>query len=259
MDFICNIEYKNKINQFNLLNDQVIHVQRTENNLQPKKIIETYANNWFLGFIKENSDLISVRNGTEFIPLKKNSAVLIPPYHLVEWRQEIGTFRWQGFFSKLPLPSPKPDEMIVFPYEKSIPKNFLELTKELLNITHFEIYTESKSPSSVAEKTKKAIIAHYREDLKITELATLLKIDRSVMCRAFQKSYGLSPVKFRHLLRIFEGLKLINLENKSITYSAFDAGFSSLNHFEKHFKDFFGITPQNFSFKQQKKKNLGHK
>lgn len=254
MDFICTIEYKNKINRFNLLNEQVIHVQRTENNFQSKKVIETYANNWFLGFIKENTDLISVRNGNDFIPFKKNSAILIPPHHLVEWRQGVGKFQWQGFFSKLPLPSPRPNEMIVFPYAKEIPKNFLELTNELLNINQFEVYTESKSPSSVSEKTKKAIIASYKDDLKITQLANLLKIDRSVMCRAFQKSYGLSPVKFRHLLRIFEGLKLINFENKSITYSAFDAGFSSLNHFEKHFKDFFGITPQNFSFKQQKNK-----
>lgn len=66
------------------------------------------------------------------------------------------------------------------------------------------------------------------------------------MSREFRKVYQLSPVGYRHRLRLFHALKLLSL-GKPITDTCYEAGFKSLTQFNTHFKKYLGVQPTNYS------------
>lgn len=128
--------------------------------------------------------------------------------------------------------------------------NYLEMIKNGTPIT------SNRNNSSLSEKVKHLIDQNFQEELKIELIADKLKVHRSFMSRCFKKSFGLTPVEYRHKLRVFEALKFMNQNHEDITYAAVESGFSSIQRFEDHFYNIFGITPKEFHFNKIKNQIL---
>lgn len=213
--------------------------------------IDTFAGHWLLGFSPEPEINISIRNGENYISIQKSKAIFIPKYCLVEWNiQNSIPFRWDAFISPTEVPSNFIRKPIVFPYDsnnrpQTISQIFTLIGSHLKASDYIEI-EQQKVISTLALRVKEIIDDNFREDISITELTKKLNVSRMSFSSSFKKAYGLTPVAYRHRLRIFEGLRLIN-QGHSVTDAVLASGFSDHAQFINHFKKTLGTTPVHYS------------
>ncbi len=88
---------------------------------------------------------------------------------------------------------------------------------------------------------------HYRENLKIAELAFLAGESISTFKRKFTKEFEITPHQWIQQRRLKEAKQLLKVPHKNISDVCFECGFENLSHFIKLFKSNFNQTPVQFS------------
>lgn len=220
-----------------------------------KILIETYASAWFLGFSANPDGLVAVRSGSEIVSFRGPTGIFIPKFTLIEWHVKPGRITWTGLNACSDLPQSAPKQAAIFPWRGPIPRNEKELIDFFSATADFTLINEGRFQSSVAAKVKQFIDKHFTEDLKISEVARELGISREAMTRAFSKAYGISPIEYRHKLRLFDACRLMGL-GSSVTDAIFEVGFSDPAQFVHHFRRHFGTTPVNYSPQKMSRRQL---
>jgi len=87
---------------------------------------------------------------------------------------------------------------------------------------------------------------HFREPLRVSELARLAHLSESQFQRMFKRTYSVTPQKFVQQVRLHEAGEMLKDPNRDITHIAFDTGFSSSSLFSTQFKRQFGQTPSEY-------------
>jgi transcriptional regulator GlxA family with amidase domain len=80
----------------------------------------------------------------------------------------------------------------------------------------------------------------------LDELAALARMNRSHFSRRFHAVVGTSLRRYISLLRVQRGRELILTSTLSLTAIAAEAGFYDLPHFDKVFRQRFGMSPREF-------------
>lgn len=137
------------------------------------------------------------------------------------------------------------------------------LTKELKNLKNIEeisiwmrdalkYYCESTISlldDNVSEVTKKAIqyiCNHYKEDIRLSDVATVAHMNPSYFSFLFKKEVGITFVDYLNGLRIEESKNLLVNTTDSILDIAVSLGFTSQNYFARIFKKKTGRTPKQY-------------
>lgn len=233
------------------LEKDLLYFSREDKSPKPSAKIDTFAGHWLLGFSPEPEIDITVRNGENYISIQKSKAIFIPQYCIVEWNIKNSTpFKWDAFISPIEAPREFIRNPIVFPYDSTKrPQTINEIFKLIENHLNKSDYIEieqQKIISTLALRVKEVIDTNFREDISLEELTKKMNVSRMSFSSSFKKSYGLSPVAYRHRLRIFEGLRLIN-KGYSVTDAVMSSGFSDHAQFISHFKKTLGTTPVHYS------------
>lgn len=87
---------------------------------------------------------------------------------------------------------------------------------------------------------------HYKENLKINELAFLAGESISTLKRKFTKEFEITPHQWIQQRRLKESKQLLKVPHKNISNVCFECGFENLSHFIKLFKANFNLTPLQF-------------
>lgn len=89
------------------------------------------------------------------------------------------------------------------------------------------------------------IISQRYTSLSLEDLAVLLTISRSYLCRIISKDTGCSFLELLHYRRILSAAEefITCPANLSIENLAFKLGYTSLHHFYRVFKQYTGLTP----------------
>jgi len=87
---------------------------------------------------------------------------------------------------------------------------------------------------------------HLHEPLGVEDLANIAQFSRFHFSRIFKKSYGTTPSKFIHNMRIKRAIRLLQTERISIKEIADRCGFSDTSYFCKVFRKEFNISPERF-------------
>lgn len=103
------------------------------------------------------------------------------------------------------------------------------------------------STNKIIERTQTAkvlhyIHLHYKTDISIKSLAHALGYNQSYISRSFKEQFNIGLKRYITLLRLKDTITLMN-QNKSITYCAYESGFSSMRTFYNVFKNEFNCTP----------------
>ena len=85
---------------------------------------------------------------------------------------------------------------------------------------------------------------NYTSKLSLSELAGLIAMNEAAFCRFFKRILGKTAVDYITELRIAHACNRIQDSNDPIYQVAYDAGFSSLTHFNRQFKRRIGQTPR---------------
>ena len=87
---------------------------------------------------------------------------------------------------------------------------------------------------------------HYRENLSLTDLADKYHFNHSYLTRIFKKQKGQSPLKLINLLRIEDAKELLLNPELSVREISEMLGFSDQHYFSRSFKNFTGLSPNEY-------------
>ena len=109
--------------------------------------------------------------------------------------------------------------------------------------------SRNRHPNSIS-RARRFIDEHYTEQLKLRDIAQAADLSRSYLCRAFRKANGRTLVEYLTRRRIEKAQVLLRDTDLLVKEVAFLAGFQSVAHFNRIFKDASGVAPSEFRGKE---------
>ncbi len=112
-----------------------------------------------------------------------------------------------------------------------------------------------RKPSPASEHSHRQIIsqaqqvvsARVYQKLTVSELATAVNVSVSQLNTLFQTYLGVSPAKYITRIRLEESKVLLSNQQMSVGKVAQKLGYSSIQHFSKQFRTWFGYSPTTFA------------
>lgn len=86
----------------------------------------------------------------------------------------------------------------------------------------------------------------FKEEIRISDLATLVAMNNASFCRFFKRTLGKTVVEYINEIRIDHVCNQIRNTKDPIYRIAYDTGFSSIAHFNKQFKRIMDLTPTEY-------------
>ncbi len=84
---------------------------------------------------------------------------------------------------------------------------------------------------------------NYISNVTVSELAEMINVKECMFRRAFKAEKGMSPVKYRNLLRLKKAYEMLCSGEFSVLEAAMITNFDDAGYFSKLFKRQFGISP----------------
>ncbi|MCM3785742.1 AraC family transcriptional regulator [Neobacillus mesonae] len=97
--------------------------------------------------------------------------------------------------------------------------------------------------------------AHFREELRLEDLAGQFHISTFYFSRLFKRTTGFTFKEYINTLRIREAEKLLRESNQKIIHISEQVGFANVSHFNRKFKQVTRMAPKEFKrFVSQQKR-----
>lgn len=121
-----------------------------------------------------------------------------------------------------------------------------ELNMLLLQILRFADPIEATPQKSRISQIIEYLDDHFREDLKLSDIASHFYISEYYLCHEFRKNTNTTVNQYINNARILNAQRLIMESDWNFTRIAGYVGFASLTHFNRTFKAVTGMTPSQF-------------
>lgn len=87
---------------------------------------------------------------------------------------------------------------------------------------------------------------HYRENLRLEDIAAAVHIGRSLALQVFRQGIHQSPIAYLIGFRLKQAAKLLTNTEKTVARIAEETGFESAAYFCRKFKALYGMTPKDY-------------
>lgn len=87
---------------------------------------------------------------------------------------------------------------------------------------------------------------NYRSECSLLDAAHAIGYDHAYISRYFKKATGMSYNSYVNICRLNHASYLLKNSESSILECAVESGYKSLRSFNRNFKEYFGITPQEY-------------
>lgn len=139
-------------------------------------------------------------------------------------------------------------------------KNAIKVLQVLVHLSDYQEYVslgsldwldrfriDDKRINNIIEYT----MLHFKEDIRLEEVAAISGMNKSAYCRYFKKSTGKTFINFLNETRINYSCKLLqeNSPKKSISAACYESGFNSLSYFNRTFKKVMNVSPSEYQTK----------
>ena len=102
---------------------------------------------------------------------------------------------------------------------------------------------------------RRYIDEHFKENITLDQLAAAAHLNKYYLAHAFQKEYGVSPIRYLTARRIRESKFLLAETDHSLSHIAQVLGFSSASYFSQCFRRVEGVSPKEY---RQHSRNNDH-
>jgi len=118
--------------------------------------------------------------------------------------------------------------------------NHIELAVNMINTAN------AARTEDVAEKAKKYIDVHYRDDISLDELSGMYDISPFYFSKVFKTQTGITFTDYITGVRVNKARELLEGTNKSMKEICSEVGYSDPNYFSRIFKKNTGVTPTEY-------------
>lgn len=87
---------------------------------------------------------------------------------------------------------------------------------------------------------------HYRQEIKVEELAAMTFLSRNYFCTCFKECTGVTVLEYIQGLRIEQACRLLRGSDRKVIDIALDVGYSDIKFFNRLFKKITGKTPSEY-------------
>ena len=108
-----------------------------------------------------------------------------------------------------------------------------------------------KKSAKVVERVCEYLREHYKDNVTLSELASITGLNQSYLNRLFKFHTGLPPHAWQNQIRLQQTRKMIR-NGSSILHAAIECGFSDQSHLNRHFRRTFGTTPGKYKQAQRR-------
>lgn len=98
-------------------------------------------------------------------------------------------------------------------------------------------------PDRNMQKATVYIHAHFKENPALSDVAERLHINERYFCKKFREYTGLTYKEYLRGVKLRYAKRMILASPKPIIEIATESGYGNQSHFNREFKQFFGITP----------------
>ncbi len=131
-------------------------------------------------------------------------------------------------------------DMLKILYELSLDTGSRTLASNSFANTGYDM--ESRRVS----KVKEYISRHYRDEIKLEDLAALVAMAPSAFSRFFKQRTGRAPVDYIIDVRLGRAARMLVDTSTSVSEICYACGFNNLSNFNRTFKARRGYTPRDF-------------
>lgn len=132
----------------------------------------------------------------------------------------------------------------------------LEMYSKLLHIMFLLIYKKYITILPMADEVKKALFSirqamlfidqNYYEKIRQEDMAAMCYISTAHFSRKFKKVTGENMVTYINKIRLKEAVRLLVRGELNISEISQQTGFSTVNYFNRVFKETFGMSPREY-------------
>ncbi len=134
--------------------------------------------------------------------------------------------------------------------------DFEEACRSLLKVVLIQLGRQGEAALSAeaaggrasreCDLVRRYIDNHFKEDLKLDQLAELAHLNKFYLAHAFRQEFGTSPINYLISRRIAESRFLLRETDHNLSLIAQIVGFSSSSYFSQCFSRVEGITPMEY-------------
>jgi YesN/AraC family two-component response regulator len=125
-----------------------------------------------------------------------------------------------------------------------IPKD--DVKEQQPAITNEEEEPIFKRSSVIVKETKNYIEEHYREDISLQDISSVLGYSEVYFCKLFKQNFGKSFIVYLNELRIEKAKKFLANPDINIKDIGSMSGYRDPNYFARVFKRVTGMTPSDY-------------
>jgi YesN/AraC family two-component response regulator len=182
-----------------------------------------------IGFLRTGEVLLEKPQALHFARVAKQ---------LRAWGLESKLEEFKTAFLKSPVLSPKRYDSIV---------QLLKLFAEHLSLVANQITFQSEhaEPANMT-RARQYIDEHKTEDLSLKQVASAVHMSSFYFCKQFHKAVGCTFTEYLARVRVEAAKKMLLDPNARVSEVALDAGFQSITHFNRVFKNLVGSSPTEY-------------
>lgn len=222
----------------------------------------------------QKGQLVYVESGFQYITIEEkiyllpqNHAIWIPPNAVHKTNSHSEKIKLMIMFADIDTDNPFYYEVNVF----SVPPVLREMIKyagkwsKLMTTDHHEIFflkaLFNELPQFVEHsltlhislpkdkrltKVLEHLHNHYRNEIKMTDLNDTALLSLRTLERIFKKETGLTLSKYQQMLRIIKSLEYLSSGNLTISETAYEVGYKSVQAYTRSFQSVMQFRPTDF-------------
>ncbi len=139
-------------------------------------------------------------------------------------------------------------------YDEEIESIVIKLLFHIINNFHYLISGEgdlSKEQFDRYHRISKYIFSNYNNNITLQDIAKKEFLSPDYLSHDFKNATGYSFTDLLNLTRVEEAMKLLLDSNMSLTEISEEVGFSHTRYLNKHFKNYYHLTPLQFRRKNK--------
>lgn len=98
----------------------------------------------------------------------------------------------------------------------------------------------------------KFIDSNIHRDVKLQEVAEVVGVSSYYLSRIIKENLGMNFLDYKNVLRLEKASRKLITGNSKVTEISYESGFSSINSFNRTFKENFGVSPSEYRKDRQK-------